>query len=604
MCCAKSYINYLSKSSSSLTKQLHNELFDMPFEVYNSHDSLYSTESSNYESFFKEGLYVYPNNSETSKFVKNKYYTNLYDFIEERINYYRKQNISEIEIESKVAFDLDVYYNNIIFNISNNDSEDFLLKNGIIENKYNIFVRNLLNNASKELGRTFSNSVSMAFALHVQQFVERTKNNKIIYNPNINRITNTNFIEMEYLDNQREKLSKDLEVDIPEDELGFWSLFLQQGDTEQTNNNNRIEIIVLCHGKSTASSIASLANDLMAVDFVHAIDAPINKTFNEIYYEFLNLIRTINSSKGVLCLVDMGSLLVLEEKLQKDTYYKCRCIPNVTSLMVLDSVKAIMSMRKESLDDIYFSIYSKYISFINNLFVNSLYNKVTEIEYDGNKKTILTVCSTGIGGAEAIQKYITDNIDCSNIDIFNLSVFDDIQDIANRLGNRLIMIIGSIDPKIKGIPFMSVDKIFSKNGMSIVKQAIENKSIMRKTFKDLYKNNRDIYEEIINNSKKFAPSVSNIDISNIAIEFCNQIDETIIKEEKENSFYVSLMLHFICLLDRINTGELSNSNTFYDLLETNKKEYFEVARIINNLLKQYDLNVSASDIGEITRIIL
>ena len=606
LCCAKSYINYLSTNKEKQGTTLNIELFDLPFEVYSSKNSaLFNPENETNLSQFLDGMNVHPDDIEEHKYVRNKYVLNLYDFIEKRINYYRKNNINTQTIETRVAEDLDTYYSNLIYNFSNSEDDNFILKNGIIENRYLVFANRLLSDASLALGRSFSDSLAMAFALHIQQFVERTRKSKIIYNPNIGRQENTHYMEMEFLYAHLDSFSAELGVDIPKDELGFWSLFLAQGSSAEVQNEH-IDIVVICHGDQTASSIVDMSNQLMDVDFVHAIDAPINKTFNEVYYEFLNLIKTLNNKKGVLCLVDMGSLLTIEERVQKDTLFKCKCIPNVTSLMVMDAIKVVLSDTESDLSEIYQTVYDKYISFIKIQY-EELINKKEDSKKEKDtydKKTIITVCSTGIGGAEAIKEYLCDRFDCFDYNIIAMSIMEDINEKAKQLRSNLKLIIGSIDPQISGTRFMFFDKVFTPDGSQIISQYMNDGREMRKTFSQLYSENTDMYDEVFRNSDKFAPSISSPLITDACISFCSEIDEKVLSSEKDNSFYVGIILHLMCMFERAAKKESSeiHDNSF-EIQNQYQFEFKTVKQIINEIITPLNLIIDDKEIANLVKII-
>lgn len=51
----------------------------------------------------------------------------------------------------------------------------------------------------------------------------------------------------------------------------------------EISDNNKIGIIIICHGDSTATSIANTCNMLLNTNMMKAIDMPLSQSIDETY---------------------------------------------------------------------------------------------------------------------------------------------------------------------------------------------------------------------------------------------------------------------------------------------------------------------------------
>ncbi|WP_440896580.1 PRD domain-containing protein [Amphibacillus sp. Q70] len=78
--------------------------------------------------------------------------------------------------------------------------------------------------------------------------------------------------------------------------------------------NLKIKAVILCHGYSTASSIADTVNKILQLQVFEAIDVPIDHSIDRVTHNLNDFLRQNNNYESYLFLVDMGSL----ERIAKD----------------------------------------------------------------------------------------------------------------------------------------------------------------------------------------------------------------------------------------------------------------------------------------------
>ena len=105
--------------------------------------------------------------------------------------------------------------------------------------------------------------------------------------------------------------------------------------------NKRVGIIVAAHGNSTASSMVEVATELLGSTPIAAVDMPLSVSPSDIIECVAEKMKQVDEGEGVLMLVDMGSLAMLESRLEEKTGISIKTISNVTTSMVLDAVRKV-----------------------------------------------------------------------------------------------------------------------------------------------------------------------------------------------------------------------------------------------------------------------
>ncbi len=145
----------------------------------------------------------------------------------------------------------------------------------------------------------------------------------------------------------------------------------------------------MAHGR-VASSVCEVTNKLLGINHARYLDMPFEKKPEEMIEEAITIIKDIDEGRGVIILVDMGSLSYFGDIISGKTGIDIRTIsrfdtllsievirravlPDLTIDEIVDEVKGIEPQVKEKV--------SKY----NNTKVNF------------RKPIILTLCITGLG---------------------------------------------------------------------------------------------------------------------------------------------------------------------------------------------------------------
>lgn len=214
--------------------------------------------------------------------------------------------------------------------------------------------------------------------------------------------------------------------------------------------------------------------------------------------------------------------------------------------------------------------------------------------HENRKDAIITLCHTGEGGAIQLKRYI-DQYSNLGMKTIALSVSDRdelINQIINiRKAYHIHSFVGTYDPKLMGIPFISMAKIF-ENKPEDIDSVLSFSPIQTKSFdyNDIYSNLEKQFKVIsINKIKTYLPTI----IDNIADIYSLSSDQK-----------TGLFIHIAALLENIKEGnKINEEKDFEKIIEAHKEDFDIIYKILKPLEKKFDLIISDSQIATIVRIV-
>ncbi len=211
-----------------------------------------------------------------------------------------------------------------------------------------------------------------------------------------------------------------------------------------------IQGIIVSHGRSTASSIAGIANQLTGGYYFKAFDMPNATSTREIIDLLIAHLSRLKQGDGLIILVDMGSLKEIYEEIKLHLHGELLVINNVSTAMALDiaakiqdklSMEAIIEGAKGAYD-----VETRYYAGI----------------LPGNKIIISCISGEGISRKlkDIVQRYLVQD----EIDILTME-YDDLKWKIARAdpalnGTRLI--ITTTDLEAGYIPLISVEQLIKE----------------------------------------------------------------------------------------------------------------------------------------------
>lgn len=515
--------------------------------------------------------------------IDNTIIPNMYKKIVLELNKYKNSEIEFRELNENIAETMNNCFDKIAFLRKENVNENELRMDYIttsITNVFNFFKENY------GISFTGNDVLTLSYYLYYRSYVDFDNNIR----KEVKDIVDT-LITKEYMNEYKiagrimNVLDRSFDIPLTFEDKVIITFYLKNIETKYISN--RIKCIILTHGYSTASSLANVGNRLYGENLFEAFDMPLNVSMYEIIEEIKSYMNNVDISNGLIVLVDMGSLLKLHNEILKFTGGIVAIMNNVSTQMVLD----VGSMINRDLD-------------INTIMEKASKNVNVNYEIilpEGNKKkVIITTCITGIGTAQKIKSLLlesfTKDVETEVIayDFYKLrksGIQDEIFDLYDVLA-----IIGTADPRIDNMKYISLEEIISSDGESNIFDIFDG-ILEEKVIKEINNNIVRIFslERVIDSLTVLSGD-----------KIMDHVEETIEAMEDMmnmnfmNDLKISLYIHVSCLLERlIRKRDISEYEGLEQFCIQNKKFVEIIKESFSVLEKAYDVKVTGSEIGYI-----
>ncbi|ADO50265.1 sigma 54-interacting transcriptional regulator [[Enterobacter] lignolyticus] len=221
------------------------------------------------------------------------------------------------------------------------------------------------------------------------------------------------------------------------------------------NPQAKLQGIIVTHGQSTASSIASLVNQLTGGYYFTAFDMPWLTSTQTIIEMLINHLTLLRNDSGILILVDMGSLKEIWHGIHQHVHGDLVVINNVTTLLALDIAEKLQ--QGLPMPDIISAIPGRYEN---------------EIRYYAGvpaRNTLIVACISGEGIARKLQDILAHALAAVNIDVITME-YDALRRALKEKGaladTRLIITTTDLDTG--GIPSLTIRNIIQGNTDSLL----------------------------------------------------------------------------------------------------------------------------------------
>ena len=499
----------------------------------------------------------------------------IYDFIENKLKKLKSLEISDTDIENILQKDIAKHFKNNFSSISKEFNKKNLLT--IIDSGVLECFDKIVNYISERLSIQFDNNLYTAFALQINTLIDRIHSKKLIQNPNLEKIKTLYPKEFAVALDIKDILSEYLYTSIPIDEAGYITLFLIPDTSLNNKPKDKVKVILIAHGESTATSMSDVANKLLGEDYVLPINAPVDIPPSKVLEHLKLTISENPTSAGYLMLVDMGSLLAFADTVKNELNVNLQVISLASTLHVLEAArKALLGL---SLNEIYNDV----------LMINSylqVHKNMNNKTINTNKTLIITACMTGEGGSTAIKDFLSVNLkfDPELFEIICLSYADkdNYKEMILNLEtkNQILFVVSSFHIESINITQFSMYETLNGTVLNQMQRLIDEKTT------------------ILN-----IPKIINENIPNIAgIELADDIQYVLTKiQNRTNKQFnsdtlVGLTLHLSFLIGRLKNNQQTvlfpNKDTF---IKENFSLYNIIKESLNPLKVKYKLNNLSDD---------
>lgn len=452
----------------------------------------------------------------------------FYEALEQKKKSLELRGVNESDIKLIMSIDIDTYVKKYISDI--NSSLEDLYK--VVDKKIVDMVSDFLKEASAILQKQFSGKILYALSMHIASSIERISSGKAIENNNIEDIKENHREEFSISSALKGKLYDNFKVEIPDDEIGFITMFLCM-DEDDNKKEGYVGVIVAMHGESAATSIADVANRLWGTDHAEGYNMSLDEKPEAAFINILEIVKKRNMGKGVILLVDMGSLVLFGDMIYERCAIPVKVVEMVSTPMVLEAARK--ALLKNSLGEVYDSVVNL------SPYVGKIYRE--SFSTVAKKNVIITACITGQGSALKLKYLIEKNLNTMEKDIDIIPIDISSQESYEKKIQRIkseknvIAVVSAIQPKDKSILYISTSDFFNNEKL----QKLNNIISMMK----IIENMREVIQENVDiDAVKYIESIKKL--------YLFLINENIYLDE---NMLVGLILHISCTIERVLKGE-------------------------------------------------
>lgn len=480
------------------------------------------------------------------------------------------------------SINIESYYNEILATFNEKHFE--------LKELYNLIGTHIVNAAfeaiqyaENQLALTFKEDFVFAFSFHVKNMIHRI-NGTVPSKLNIaeqEKIKESNCypIAIEML----KILSTHVKKEFLIEEALYISIILNHALLNKEKDTHKINIIMIQHGDSTATSMANVCNRLFHTDLVKAIDVPLDKQITDFHSTIKSLIQRLDLGSGIIIMSDMGSTTNIGEQIANETNIKINTIKNTSLPIALETVRKVL---------------------YTDLCIDEITHSSVEnqIQQQMRPLAILSICSTGEGGGKLakmiVEQFFVDH-HIEDIEVFAL----DIESVEKKKNEYLEIMsrydvfvnVGSIDPQ-QGLPFMEIYRILKKEGQAELLEIITQKQKLNTLFHE--ENPYQSAEDVLTNYVAYINP-------HFALKIIKQfIDKLKLCGIELNEDQISkFAIHTCCMMERIIMQQRILYEDKVVLIKDNEMMFQNLRMAIAIIEDKYRLKVSDDELCYMIKIL-
>lgn len=526
--------------------------------------------------YINESLFVVPEgekNPVDSKESQEDF--NLYQVVEDKVNLLKGENISDELIKQIVATDVNVYIKSFYHKQNINMSvRERLLK--IVDKSLADFAQEINTLVQNRLNREYKERFLYAFSLHLSAFLKRIKDEEELPDIELEGGVPKDSLEFKVAIEIKDKIEEHYHIEVPRNEIEYFALLLVS--TMEDEKDEKVVIIVAAHGKSTAASMVEVAQGLFGSNDANliAIDMPLDINPKDILEKMICKLNELNYQKGVLLLVDMGSLANFGTLIMEKLPVKVKTIDMVSTPLILEAMRKadIVGMDLDS-------IYDSLVNF-----------KGYDIDFtapeEKAKEVIITICTSGEGAAVKLKELIEEELDSitnRKVDVIPIGVNQMKSSILDlETSYKIIAAVGMVKPPLD-IPFIPLEKVISGEAKDFLRKILKSDLKIVKNDKNVVV--RNLCEESL---EKFLTYLNPKKIMSVLIDFQSVLEKES-KRKWNNPLRIRLIVHCGCALERMVVQEGLKYQGEIDEVDTLKVERIKKAASVF----EKTLNIILSD---------
>jgi len=505
----------------------------------------------------------------------------IYGLIEKSFSRYEIEGYSADTISREIKKQIEEYISRLMNKLVNTDisQKEELYK--IVSPRIYRSVEIAMQIAEHHINRSIPKKAYAAMALHMSAIVENHVTHSA-FSANQYTMAMDHPLEYQTAKTVRTILQSELDIELPEQEIIFITLFLSMEEERKTESSH-IGLLVLAHGNGVARNMADVANTLLCTHHAHALDMPLKQNVQEFLEVVSDKVKEIDEGKGVLLMVDMGSLLSFGELITEKTNIPVATVEMVSTPLVLEATRKTM-MVEYTLDELA-KEFKDMLPYIGRSFSLEMKNRIQQ------NYAIICTCLTGEGAAiklgnllrsaiPLIQEYDIEVLCC------NKETFKEI----DLKGKTILAIVGAVDLLLENVPYIPSDKMILENGLYEINQIIQR---MVGSKSDIQEVPNYITHTVLAESLTFL----DLDKTEDVIQKSFKLIEKMVDIQDYNRILVNYILHVGSMAERCIQGQILNYEKIDELIAAKPALYHAVKLGMMILEEEFKCSVPDTEIG-------
>lgn len=358
---------------------------------------------------------------------------------------------------------------------------------------------------------------------------------------------------------------------------------------QQYSRNVRLDTIrgiIICHGYSTASSIANVVNRLTGSYVFEAIDMPIEGSVQEIATRFKRYINYVPGPKDAILLVDMGSLEDMHVLLDGQTNLNLGIINNVSTRLALDvGYKILQNMP------------------IQEILQTACEEYVTAYKLAESRRKIaavLFVSEAGVSVARKMAELFNNSlprpieVEFIGYDYLRLMHLGGLEELQSKY--EILFVSGTVNPELEGLTYIPMEDIISFREIERINRMLsrymkedELEEFNQRLLKNFSLQNVVQHLTILNVDKI-------LDLVNIGVV---QLQRMMHRKFSAQTI-IGLNIHICCLIERLVTKTPIETHIDQKNFEQEQKPFIEMVRsAFREISEHYSVEFPISEIAYI-----
>ncbi|QUL98961.1 MAG: sigma 54-interacting transcriptional regulator [Candidatus Fermentithermobacillus carboniphilus] len=298
-------------------------------------------------------------------------------------------------------------------------------------------------------------------AIHLTASLERMRQGRNAVNPR--ELLSATFIPVGIREKSKavlKEIQTRIGAEFPEYEADFIAMYVSSRRDRSGYPAQKVGIVLMSHGR-VASAIKDVVDTLLPGIQIHTVELDLHENLKNAFGRAKDVVKQADKGMGVLVVADMGSLVSFGGIISENTGIKIHTLGPLTTVLVLDVARRAMA--GTSLEELVCQVENDMTSSDRGGIFWS-YSGLA-VPANGREKIVLVVCITGLGLAAIIANYLSEKFkDLKNVEFVPVSSAAAVVE-ARRLRPNVIASVGSIDPKIPGVPYIEITDLGASNGI-------------------------------------------------------------------------------------------------------------------------------------------